>query len=304
MVEQDRLRRFVFESAPMRGNWVRLGQSWREAREHQQLSPAVISLLGEAFAATSLLAGSLKFKGALTLQLSGGTGLISLLIVQCMHDLSLRGVAHMAESEALLGTTTPTFAELVGGGQLIVTAEQGDSAPPWQGIVALEGDCLARCLERYFAISEQLPTRMVLAANADHAAGMLVQQLPTRASDEASMQVPSHASWDEASAFIATVKSEELLALEPAQLLVRLFASEDLRLFDGEKVRFACRCSRDRVASMLQSLGQSEIEAIIAELGAVTVTCEFCRRPYRYDAVDVSQLFHAGPLLPVKDSLN
>jgi molecular chaperone Hsp33 len=317
VAEQDKLRRFLFENAPMRGHWVRLESSWRAAREHQHLAPPVRDLLGEALVATTLLAGALKFKGTLTLQLSGGTGLVSMLIAQCTNELALRGVAHMAETKAGVSADTEldanlhesrlaaaTFAELAGKGQLIVTVEQGEGAPPWQGIVPLEGDCLAACLERYFEASEQLPTRIVLAANVNHAAGMLLQKLPTPngagEADEARLQEQ----WDEASLFVTTVTGEELLGAEPGRLLQNVFAEQDLRLFEGEPVRFGCRCGRARVASMLQSLGRQEVDSIIAEQGAVTVTCEFCRAPYRYDAVDAELLFHANVLSPAPDSLN
>jgi molecular chaperone Hsp33 len=314
VADQDKLRRFLFENAPLRGHWVRLESSWHAAREHQHLAPPVRDLLGEALVATTLLAGALKFKGTLTLQLSGGTGLVSMLVAQCTNELALRGVAHMAEVKAdAVGRDTgqlaarlenATFAELSGKGQLIVTVEQGERAPPWQGVVPLEGKCLSACLERYFEASEQLPTRIVLAANADHAAGMLLQKLPTSAgageADEAQLQER----WDEASLFVTTVTGEELLGAEPDRLLQNVFAEQDLRLFEGEAVRFGCRCGRARVASMLQSLGRTEVDAIIAEQGAVTVTCEFCQAPYRYDAVDTELLFHASVLSPAPGSLN
>jgi len=288
----DRLRRFLFEDAPLRGHWVRLDQSWREAREHQSLQPASLSLLGEALAASSLLAGSLKFQGTLSLQLRGSQGGITMLIAQATDSLGVRGVVHEAE-----GASAPdaSFHDLTQGGQLVVTVERGSAIAPWQGIVPLDGGSLAACLESYFAVSEQLPTAMVLAADVHGAAGLLLQKLPTPASAGEGEEARIHDIWDEAVLRLRTLHSDELLELDPQVLLHRLFSNESLRLFEGEAVRFSCRCDRERVSVMLKGLGRAEVDSIIAEQGEVTVTCEFCQRPYRFDAVDVRQLFLETP---------
>lgn len=290
MSEDDSLRRFLFEEAPLRGHWVRLTDAWREARIHQNLSPAVRDLLGEALAAAALLAASLKFDGTLTLQLRGGTGRVSMLIAQATSGRTLRGVAH-CEGEGEPELDDADFATLVGGGQLSITVERGGGAPSWQGIVPLNGDSLAACLERYFEVSEQLPTRVVLAADAVAAGGLLLQKLPEPASAGEAGEAQLLDLWDEAAALMATLAGAELLATDARTVLGRLFGGHDLRLFDAEPVRFACRCNRERVGAMLRSLGQPEMDSIIAEQGAVTVTCEFCRKPYRFDAVDAAQLF-------------
>ena len=287
----DRLRRFLFEDAPVRGHWVRLARTWIEAREHQVLPGPVMSLLGESLAATSLIAASLKFSGTLTLQLSGGTGPVSMLVAQATDAGTVRGVAH---AEAASEESAPGFQELVGGGRLLVTLEQGDGAIPWQGVVPLAGDNLASCLENYFAVSEQLPTAIFLAADTHHAAGLLLQKLPASASQGESEAAATQDVWEEATMLLATLQADELLAWDVDELLRKLFGGRDLRLFDGEPVRFACRCSRGRVAAMLAGMGKAEVDSIIAEQGAVTVTCEFCRKPYRFDAVDAARLFIAA----------
>ncbi|MGC4028629.1 MAG: Hsp33 family molecular chaperone HslO [Steroidobacteraceae bacterium] len=286
MSDADSLRRFLFEDAPLRGHWVRLVDTWREARVHQSLPPAVRDLLGEALAAAALLAASLKFDGTLTLQLRGGSGQVSMLIAQATSEHTLRGVAH-CQGEPDPGHSG--FADLVGKGQLVITVERGGGAAPWQGIVPLDEESLAACLERYFEVSEQLPTRVVLAADAGAAGGLLLQKLPAPGGEAAEARLQDL--WEEAGAMLATLSGAELLVAGPQVLLTRLFGGHDLRLFDADTLRFACRCSRQRVGAMLQALGREEVDSILAEQGAVTVTCEFCMKPYRFDAVDAAQLF-------------
>lgn len=288
MSGNDRLRRFHFEEAPLRGHWVRLVDSWAEARAHQSLPAAVRDLLGQALAAAALLAGSLKFDGSLTLQLRGGTGRVSMLIVQATSALTVRGMAHFDGGSEPTGTD---LAELTGGGQLVVTVERGGGAAPWQGIVPLTDGDLAACLERYFEVSEQLPTRVLLAADAHAATGMMLQKLPAPGTGGEAGEARVLSLWEEASALLGTISPDELQAADPQSLLQSVFNAHDLRLFDGEAVRFACSCSRERVATMLQTLGQEEVDSILAEQGSVTVTCEFCQRPYAFDAVDAAQLF-------------
>ncbi|MEO6078265.1 MAG: Hsp33 family molecular chaperone HslO [Steroidobacteraceae bacterium] len=291
MKSEDRLQRFLFEEAPVRGHWVSLSKTWAQAREHQTLPAEVMNLLGESLAAASLFAASLKFTGTLTLQLTGGTGRVGMLVAQATDGGSLRGFAHM---DAAVTATGDGFQDLVGGGRLVVSVEQGDGIAPWQGVVELAGNALSDSLENYFAVSEQLPTAIVLAANAEHAAGLLLQKLPTPAALGEGAAAGVQDLWEEATALLATLQPEELLAWNVDELLRKLFGNRDLRLFDGAPMHFACRCSRERVSAMLHGIGKPEVDSIIEEQGAVTVTCEFCQKPYRFDAVDAAQLFVAG----------
>jgi molecular chaperone Hsp33 len=304
--DADTLRRFLFEDAPLRGHWTALEETWLQAREHQLLPPPVRDLLGEALAAAALLAGSLKFDGTLTLQLRGGTGRVSMLVAQATSSLTLRGVAHVNEDESVVAAGEDLRA-LVGEGQLVITVEQG-GAQNWQGVVALDGADLASCLERYFEVSEQLPTRVVLGADARRATGILLQKLPGTSGTGEAGDALRQQMWEEAGLLLSTLGKEELLALDAQPLLERVFAGHVVRLFDGDAVRFACRCRRERVARMLESLGREEIEGILAEQGGVTVTCEFCKKPYTFDAVDAAQLFAgdagAAPAPRPPDSVN
>jgi len=286
--EADQLRRFLFEHAPVRGHWVHLSRSWLDARAHQTLPGPALELLGESLAAAALLSASVKFSGTLTLQLLGSRGALSMLVAQATDARTLRGVAHLADGVATRGGG---FHEQIDGGRLVVSVEQGDGVAPWQGIVPLEGDSLAACLAHYFEISEQQPTAIVLAASAEHAAGLLLQKLPTPGVQGESAAAAAQDLWEEVTALLATLGGEELLLTDPAVLLHRLFGAHDLRLFDAEKVKFACRCDRQRVSALLRGLGRDEIDSILEEQGAITVTCEFCQKPYRFDPIDAEQLF-------------
>jgi len=296
----DGLRRFLFEHHPLRGFWLRLERSWADALEHQAYPPEVRRLVGESMAAAALLAASLKFEGTLALQING-SGPVRLLVTQATHELALRTVARLDPAAQVSGGD---FRDLVGDARLTVTLEGPDRTANWQGVVPLTGDSLAHSLEAYFATSEQLPTRVCLATDGHHVVGLLLQKLPARERQGEAAEGAERELWDEAGLLLQTVSAEELLAVTPERLLPQVFAGHDLRLFEAQPVRFQCRCTADRVASVLRSLGETEVRQILAEQGAVTVTCEFCQRPYRFDAVDVEQLFRDGASAQGSGSLN
>jgi molecular chaperone Hsp33 len=294
------LRRFILEAHPVRGFWVRLGSAWEELRRHQHYPPAVEALLGEAATATVLLAATLKFQGTLTLQLTGN-GRVRLLVAQCTHDFKLRAVARLNEHAEGAGEGAD-FRALVGDGRLTVTIEADERSARYQGIVALEGASFAECLENYFATSEQLPTRLRATVDAHSAAGLLIQKLPTGAGEAGG--AVSQSAWEDAQAGLAAIDAAELRTSTPEALLQRLCGAHDCRLFAATPVQFFCRCSPVRVADLLRSLGAEEVRAILAEQGAVGVTCEFCGRPYRFDAVDIERLFASGAQPPAPQSIN
>src|SRR5215470_6044771 len=178
----NEVRRFILENQPVRGYWVDLDSAWKELRAHQHYAPAVQNLLGEAVSAAVLLAATLKFEGTLTLQLEG-KGSVRLLVAQCSHDFKVRAVARLDEAASLDGDST--FHDLVGeNGRIVVTIEAAERDMRYQGIVPLTGNSLSECLEEYFASSEQLPTRVRLAADGRRAVGLLVQKLPERGGEE------------------------------------------------------------------------------------------------------------------------
>jgi molecular chaperone Hsp33 len=291
----DLVRRFIFERQAVRGHWVHLEAAWRDLRLHVRYPEPVERLLGEAVAAAVLLAASLKFRGTLTFQLQGN-GAVRLLIAQCTHEFRLRALARFDERAAgLLPGGAPrgaVFRELVGsGGRLTVTIEADEKGASYQGVVPLEGRSLAESLEAYFATSEQLPTRVLLAADAGRGAGLLVQKLPGTG---AAGEEESGAAWRGAQRGIARLHEDELLAHPVEELLARGFSEQDLRLFRGSPVHFECRCGEGRVAGLLRALGEDEVRDVLREQGSVTVTCEFCRRPYRFEKRDVDALFAGG----------
>lgn len=279
MSDADRLYRFLFEHTAIRGNLVYLDATWRAIRDAHPYPAAVRALLGEALAAVPLLAATIKLEGALILQVQG-TGPIRTLVVQTTHDQKVRGLARWSGEVASAGT----LPDLFGTGHLALTIERRDGRP-YQGIVPLEEDRLAGAIERYFRDSEQLPTRLWLAADEERVAGLLLQRLPSPERDDED--------WRRIGMLAETLTPAELTGQSSTNLLYRLFNEERVRLFEPEPVAFRCGCSRGRIATTLKMLGAAEVESIIAEQGAVEVTCEFCNRLYRFDAVDIGQLFAA-----------
>lgn len=289
----DQVRRFIVENRPVRGHWVRLDAAWRELCAHANYPEPVRELLGQAVAASVLLAATLKFRGTLTLQLQGD-GAVSLLVAQCTHDFRLRAVARFDAEAVGAILEAPKrdariFRRLVGGsGRVAVTIEADERNSRYQGIVPLSGGSLADSLEAYFATSEQLPTRLILAADSERGAGVLVQKVPgSSTTDESELEE----TWKDTQRGIESLSPADLLECPVEELLERGFAEHDLRLFRGSPVQFQCRCSQGRVAGLLRALGAEEVRDVLREQGAVTVTCEFCHRPYRFDAVDVESLF-------------
>jgi molecular chaperone Hsp33 len=298
----DRVRRFMFEQHPVRGHWVRLANAWRELRAHATYPPAVTALVGEAVVAAVLLAATLKFRGTLTFQLQGN-GAVQLLVAQCTHDFRLRAVARCEPTEVrriCAAARAAPFQDLVGtDGRVTVTVEAEEQSLRYQGVVPLSGTSLAESLEAYFAASEQLPTRLRLAADEHHGAGVLVQKLPDCGAGE-----PAEAAvvWQGAERAVARLGSAELLSWSAEEALTRGFPGRDLRLFRGSPVRFECRCSPGRVTGLLRALGAAEVHEVLREQGAVTVTCEFCQRPYRFEAPDIDALFLSGT--PASDGIH
>jgi molecular chaperone Hsp33 len=291
---RDEVRRFIVENRPVRGHWVHLEGAWRELRAHHDYPQPVRELLGQAVAASVLLAATLKFRGQLTLQLQGN-GAVSLLVAQCTHDFRLRAVARYDEEsvEGPAAAERAVFRRLVGSeGRFAVTIEADERNMRYQGIVPLSGDSLAGSLEAYFARSEQLPTRVLLAADDDRGAGVLVQKLPE---DAAADDAQVREIWAQAEQGIGRLSRDDLLQCPVEELLGRGFSDHDMRLFRGTPVQFECRCSHGRVTSLLRALGPEEVRDVLREQGSVTVTCEFCHRPYRFDEGDVQALF-ADPI--------
>jgi molecular chaperone Hsp33 len=279
MLERDTLRPFLFEHAAVRGELVHLDASWREMLQNHDYPEPLRQLLGQMVAATALLTATLKFDGVLSLQLQG-SGPVTLGVMECSHNGHLRGLIHW-EGDVQPGTLD----ELLGNGRMVVTLEQRKTGERYQGVVDIKGQYLAQALEHYLFHSEQLETRLWLAADGQGAAGLLLQRLP--AEDE----LEDADTWQRLSMVADTIKDEELLGLEAEEIIHRLFHEDDVRLFEGRPLAFRCHCSRERVANALRMLGQAEVNDILQQEGSIEVACEFCNRKYSFDAVDAEALF-------------
>ena len=289
MHDRDTLHRFLFERFPIRGHLVHLDAAWRALIEHRDYPDVIRETLGEAVVASLLLAATIKFEGVLSLQLQGN-GPMHLLLAQCTSGLGVRGLARYRD---LGDAPAADIRNLIGEGNLTVTLETDDGAQRYQGIVPIEGERLAESLQAYFQNSEQLPTRLWLHADATGASGMLLQKLPGNGSLPGAESAEIDDAWRRVQIIGDTLTPEELRTLADAEILHRLFSEDDLRLFEPSPVYFRCRCSRERVAGMLQGLGEKETRSVIEERGKVEVHFDFCNRAYVFDPVDVEQLFKA-----------
>lgn len=305
------LHKFIFDGLPVRGMLVRLDGAWQEILARRKTAgswpPEVANLLGEMTAAGVLMQGSIAFNGALVLQIFGD-GPVKLAVVEVQPDLQLRATATVI-GEVPAGSTLSQMVNLKNQGRCAITLDPKDKFPgqqPYQGVVPLYGDqrekieSLAEVLEHYMLQSEQLDTKLVLAANGTLAAGLLIQRLPVQGQGNLQGQTDREANEDAIGrnedynriALIAgTLKAEELLTLDADTVLHRLFWQEPITRFAIAEPSFACSCSQERVASMLRSLGTEEVASIIAEQGQVEVNCEFCGAQYTFDPVDAAQIF-------------
>ncbi|NEX22531.1 Hsp33 family molecular chaperone HslO [Thiorhodococcus mannitoliphagus] len=277
MKDADTLSRFLFEHAGIRGNLIHLDASWRAVLDAHTYPAAVQEPLGQALAAVSLLAATIKFEGSLILQVQSA-GPIRTLVAQATNARTLRGLARWQGEVPEQGSLDERFGE----GRLVLTVQR-QNADPYQGVVPLEGADLADAIEAYFKESEQLKTRLWLTANGEHAAGLLLQKMPNEdAEDE---------DWERVEMLADTLTTGELRDLPTQELLYRLFNEETVKLFEPEPMSFRCGCSRSRIEDTVKMLSEAEVDSILAEQGAIEVTCEFCNREYRFDSVDTRQLF-------------
>jgi molecular chaperone Hsp33 len=274
----DSLHGFVFEHVAVRGAVVQLDAAWRFMRTLRAYPDVVESLLGEALVAAALLASTLKrTHGSLLLQMQG-EGALQLLLAECSSDYGLRGTARWSDPIA-----PAPLHQLIGKGRCVITLG-GSGGAKYQGIVPLESSSLTQALQEYMRRSEQLDTRMMLHADQDAAVGLLVQRIPERTDADPD-------DWNRVQHLAGTASARELRALPVPTLLRRLFPQDDVRLFDGRALRFACTCSAQRVQSMLTGLGRSEVEEVLAERGRMEVTCEFCGQLYVLTAQQCRTLF-------------
>jgi len=282
----DLLVRFLLPEAGVRGVHVQLSGSWREILSHGSYRPSAMRLLGEACVASALFTGHIKIDGRLSVQLRSGSALRTL-FAECTSAGTLRGIAQLEDGQ----DAPPDLSQLGDGALLAITIENPGLDPRepqrYQSLVALQGHSLDEAFEDYFRHSEQLPTRLLLAADGQRAAGLLLQKLPGDQGDEDG--------WVRAGALFDTLGRDELLAVDGPALLHRLFHEEQVETLGDKPLRFGCSCSRERVIGMLQSLGEDEARAAAADSGQVEVRCEFCGREYHFPLTEFGVLFAAMP---------
>ncbi len=269
---------FVFESLPVRGALIQLQKAWQRMQLGHTYQMSVLETLGHAAAATGLIAQSLKFDGTITMQLSGD-GPLAVLVMQCTSELELRGMASAPDL-----TNNASFAELVAQARCAITVDAGAMERPYQGIVEVTGASLANSLENYYAKSAQIPSHIQLVSDPSSCGGILLQQMPDKDS-------PLEDDWRRLGMLAATLRPADIAAGVGIDLLGKLFAEDDVRIFRPKAARFKCRCSKKRAEEVLRMLGEEEISAACVEKDRVDVTCEYCGRTRSFDAVDVSRLF-------------
>ena len=311
------LHKFLFDGLPVRGVIVRLTDAWQEilARRASNTgtgayAPPVAELLGEMTAAATLMQANIKFNGALILQIFGD-GPVKVAVAEVQHDLSLRATAKVV-GDVAVDARLSHMVNVGNKGRCAITLDPKDKLPgqqPYQGVVPLHGDRheklekLSEVLEHYMLQSEQLDTKLVLAANGDIAAGLLIQRLPVEGEGNLEGRrneddIGLSDAFNRISILAATLTAEELLTLDADTILRRLFWEETVTRFEPlagvTAPRFACTCSRERVGQMLRGLGREEADSVLAERGEIEIACDFCGRHYRFDAVDVGALFMPG----------
>lgn len=279
MQQSDTIQRFIFDQKDIRGEIVNLNKSYQKAI-HGHDYPAVIqNLLADALVSVTLLSATLKFEGRLSIQLQGGD-IISLLLVQITHDHDMRATIKWDGD-----TENKTLAELIKNGNLVITIEP-KVGERYQGIVPLEGDRFNQFIEKYFEQSEQLPTRIWLSSDQQHAVGLLLQRLPEKENQMGS----NEQDWEHFTILTETLKDTELLNLPNSELLYRLYHSEIVKIFDAQSVQYVCGCSREKCENAIISLGPQEIESVQKEEEFIEIKCDFCNKNYHFDIIDLTRL--------------
>lgn len=294
---KDRLQKFLFEHAAIRGEWVDLTKAWKQVQANHAYPPPVTHLLGEMLSAAVLLASNIKFSGSLIMQIQGD-GPVRLLVAECDSGLNIRATAKLADDAVIADDAT--FHDLVyanGQSRFVITLDMNDKAPgqlPYQGIVSLDGESLAEVIENYMQQSEQLNTCIRLAADSTVSRGLLLQKLPEKTGEDGlSRKTEEETSiWEHLVALSSTLKREEMLSTDIDTLHHRLFWEEDIQFFEPQQPVFYCSCSRQKVEDTLRMLGKTEVDAALEEQeGNLAVRCDFCGKAFHFDKVDITQIF-------------
>ncbi len=313
---RDALQKFMFDNGAVRGEFVDISDTWRQMQARHTYPAAVQTLLGQMVAAAALLSANLKFNGAIIMQIHGD-GPVRLLVVECDSELRMRATAKLAPDAVIADDAKlPELLNVHGKGRFVITLDPLDKMPgqqPYQGIVPLDGDVVASVIEHYMLRSEQLDTKLWIAADSSVARGLLLQKLPRHGGKQngaehnplTDHQTDDLETWNRAVMLASTLKEPELLATGIQTLMQRLFWEETIRVFEPAHPQFHCSCTREKVGNMLKMLGRGEVDAALADVGQLDINCDFCGQHYGFDKVDCTQLFAtdapAEALIPVGD---
>lgn len=292
----DFVQTFQIEDLNIRGRLIRLDDAYNEAIKQHGYPPAIKHLIGETMVLTAILASALKYDGVFTLQVQGD-GPVSLVMADITSDGGMRAYAKLREGVSgsdIIGGSIP---QTLGAGRMAFTVDQGPDTERYQGITELTGATLADCAHNYFRQSEQLETAIAITASGGeegtpvHAAGLMLQRLPASKDGEQEEE-----NWRRAVVLMSSITSAELLdpTLSASQILYRLYHEDGVRLYVQRVLRHECRCSEERVSRTLRSFPRAEIDDM-ADDGLITVTCEFCRTDYVYDADRLDDLYTEAP---------
>jgi len=271
----DNIIPFVFESLPVRGALIHLSRAWRRMLRDHDYDGIIQETLGHAAAATGLIAQSLKFDGAVTLQIQG-SGDLRMLVMQSTSGLELRGMATTAAE-----ISAASFGDLMQDAHCAITVDSGEE--PYQGIVEVNQTSLAASLEHYFQRSAQVPSHVALVSDNSLAAGILLQQMPGQKIEDDD--------WRRLGFLAATLKTDDFPGADSIDVIGHLFAEDDVRVFAAQSVAFRCHCSMQRAEEVLRMLGENETREALEAQGRIEVTCEYCGRRRTFDSIDITKLF-------------
>lgn len=279
MQSSDTLQRFIFENAEIRGEIARLEETYQTIINQREYPEVIKRILGEALVACLLLVGSIKFEGELSLQFQGNEAL-SMMIVQCDHQLNLRGFARFKE-----GLSQDDYQKAFLGGEMSFMINQTHQTEIFQSIIPITSSSMEQNLMNFFAQSEQIATQIHIASNGQRVVGFLLQLLPGQDTEQ------REEFWEYATKIGQTLTDEELLKLDNEVILHRLYHETDIRMLLEKDAQFKCRCTPEKMRSLLKVLGEEDVKKLLDETGQVDIGCDFCNQHYLFDAIDVTMLF-------------
>ncbi len=286
MKENDNLQRFIFENAPVRGEYIQLSESYKTIVSQHNYPPAVKKLLGEALCVAALLTAIIKFNGRLSVQFRG-KGKLKMLLAQCNNNFGLRGLVKY-DGELTYDELMESFDD----GVLMIMLNSDKSTKNYQGVVSWRGNSLVESIEGYFRESEQLATRIWLSVDTQVAAGLLLQVMPGKERAPYAMEDETvDSQWNRLTEASSQVQDVDMLHLGYENLLRKLYPQDDVRIFEAQPVEFRCTCTRKRGEDAILTLGKEEAEEELKEKQILIVTCDFCNKEYEFDKVDVAAIF-------------